>query len=115
MLCDRTIIIASAIYIICRVVIIRPEATGYGCVSMAEVALVDKKFGAGYLKDKRCGVSGSRNVAQHTAVKLIELGAKVMTLRDSNGVLVFQDGVTTAELALVIPHIGNQKFNLSSI
>jgi glutamate dehydrogenase (NADP+) len=80
---------------------IRPEATGYGCVYIAQIAL-EKKFGEGFLKDKSCGVSGSGNVAQYTAEKLIQLGAKVVTVSDSDGVLVFEDGMTAQELASVM-------------
>lgn len=93
---------------------IRPEATGYGCVYMAEIAL-NNKFGPGYLRGKACAVSGSGNVAQYTAEKLIELGAKVMTLSDSNGVLVFKNGLTTAELATVMECKNVVRGRLSSL
>jgi glutamate dehydrogenase (NADP+) len=93
---------------------IRPEATGYGCVYMAEIAL-DKKYETGFLRGKACGVSGSGNVAQYTAEKLIELGAKVMTLSDSNGVLVFENGLTTEELAMVMECKNVHRGRLSSL
>src|SRR5208283_5843949 len=61
---------------------IRPEATGYGCVYFAEEMLSTSSEA---LEGKRCLVSGSGNVAQFTAEKLIELGAKPLTLSDSGG------------------------------
>jgi len=57
--------------------LIRPEATGYGCVYFAEEMLKTKKES---FKDKICTVSGSGNVAQYTTEKLNQLGAKVVTL-----------------------------------
>jgi glutamate dehydrogenase (NADP+) len=56
---------------------LRPEATGYGLVYMTQIAL-QHQFRRN-LKDVRCAVSGSGNVAQYTAQKLIQLGAKVVT------------------------------------
>jgi glutamate dehydrogenase (NADP+) len=54
------------------------------------------------LKGMRCAVSGSGNVAQYAAEKLLELGAKVITVSDSNGVLVFEDGMTEEDLNQVM-------------
>jgi glutamate dehydrogenase (NADP+) len=81
---------------------------------MAKIAF-DKKYGEGYLKGKACGVSGSGNVAQYTAEKLIEYGAKVMTFSDSNGVLVFPNGLTTEELAIVMDCKNVKRERLSSL
>jgi glutamate dehydrogenase (NADP+) len=50
----------------------------------------------------RCAVSGSGNVAQYASQKLLELEAKVITISDSNGVLVFEDGMTSEDLKKVM-------------
>ena len=71
---------------------IRPEATGYGLVYISKIA-IEKKLGKS-LQGARCAVSGSGNVAQYAAQKLMQLGAKVITMSDSNGVLIFDDGMT---------------------
>jgi len=60
----------------------RPEAAGYGCVYFAAEMLATRGMG---IEEQTCLVSGSGNVAQHTAEKLIQLGAKVLTLSDSAG------------------------------
>jgi glutamate dehydrogenase (NADP+) len=54
------------------------------------------------LKGKVCAVSGSGNVAQYTVEKLIELGAKVVTLSDSNGFIYDEGGIDKKELACVL-------------
>ena len=74
---------------------LRPEATGYGLVYITKLA-VEKKLGRS-LKGMRCAVSGSGNVAQYASHKLLEFGAKVITVSDSNGVLVFEKGMTKAD------------------
>jgi glutamate dehydrogenase (NADP+) len=79
---------------------LRPEATGYGLVYMAQIA-VEKRLGKS-LKGMRCSVSGSGNVAQYASQKLLELEAKVITVSDSNGVLFFEDGMTEADLKKVM-------------
>ena len=79
--------------------LIRPEATGYGCVYFAEEMLKTKKDN---YKGKICTVSGSGNVAQYTVEKLIELGAKPVTLSDSSGMIYDPDGIDTKKLAYVI-------------
>jgi glutamate dehydrogenase (NADP+) len=70
--------------------LIRPEATGYGNVYFAQEMLKTKETG---FEGKRVAVSGSGNVAQYTARKLNQLGAKVVTLSDSNGSIVDEEGV----------------------
>jgi len=77
---------------------IRPEATGYGLVYIADAVLGGEGMS---LKGKKCLVSGSGNVAQFTTEKLIQLGAKVITLSDSSGVLVDPDGIDADKLAFV--------------
>jgi glutamate dehydrogenase (NADP+) len=59
---------------------------------MARLAIEDKLKTT--LEGKRCAVSGSGNVAQYTCRMLIDLGAKVISISDSNGCLVFNDGMT---------------------
>lgn len=79
--------------------LIRTEATGYGCVYFAKEML--EAAGEG-LKDKVCVISGSGNVAQYTAEKLIQEGAKVVTLSDSDGFIHDKDGIDEEKLAWVI-------------
>jgi glutamate dehydrogenase (NADP+) len=79
--------------------LIRPEATGYGCVYFAAEMLATKKQ---TLQGKRCLVSGSGNVAQFTVEKLIELGAKAITLSDSSGYIYDEAGIDRGKLAFVM-------------
>jgi glutamate dehydrogenase/leucine dehydrogenase len=85
--------------------LIRPEATGYGCVYFVEEMLKTK---GDSLKGKVCAVSGSGNVAQYTVEKLIQLGAKVVTLSDSDGYIYDKDGIDQKELNCVL-HLKNVK------
>ena len=75
--------------------LIRTEATGYGLIYFAQEML--KKVGDNF-KGKVCVVSGSGNVATYAAQKLIQLGAKVVTLSDSNGYIYDADGITQERL-----------------
>jgi glutamate dehydrogenase (NADP+) len=79
--------------------LIRPEATGYGCVYFVQEMLKTK---GDSLRGKVCAVSGSGNVAQYTVEKLNELGAKVVTLSDSNGFIYDEGGIDKKELAFVM-------------
>lgn len=79
--------------------LIRPEATGYGCVYFVQEMLKTKGES---LKGKICAVSGSGNVAQYTVEKLNQLGAKVVTLSDSNGFIYDKDGIDAKELKCVM-------------
>jgi len=79
--------------------LIRPEATGYGCVYFVQEML--KTRGESF-KGKVCVVSGSGNVAQYTVEKLIELGAKVMTMSDSSGYIYDASGIDKKKLAFVM-------------
>jgi len=80
--------------------LIRPEATGYGTVYFAQSMLQTK---GDKLEDKRVVISGSGNVAQYACEKAIQLGAKVLTVSDSNGFALFPDsGMTEAQLAALI-------------
>ncbi len=78
--------------------LIRPQAAGYGCVYFAAEMLATRSIN---LEAQTCLVSGSGNVAQHTAEKLVELGAKVVTLSDSSGYIYDTDGIDTDKLAFV--------------
>jgi len=79
--------------------LIRPEATGYGCVYFAQEMLKTRKE---TLEGKLCLVSGSGNVSQYTVEKLLDLGAKPLTLSDSNGVICDPDGIDREKLAYVM-------------
>lgn len=79
--------------------LIRPEATGYGAVYFAEEML---KTRGETLGGKTCTVSGSGNVAQYTIEKLIELGAKPVTLSDSNGSIHDPAGFTPEKLQWIM-------------
>ncbi len=79
--------------------LIRPEATGYGCVYFAEEML---KTRGQSLKGKVCTVSGSGNVAQYTIEKLNQLGAKAVSLSDSNGTIYDPAGIDDEKLAFVL-------------
>lgn len=76
--------------------LIRPEATGYGAVYFAQEMLKTRQQD---LAGKVCTVSGSGNVAQYTIEKLLQFGAKPVTLSDSNGSIHDPAGITTEKLA----------------
>ncbi len=78
--------------------LIRPEATGYGSVYFAAEMLATR---GETLEGKVCLVSGSGNVAQYTVEKLIQLGAKPVTLSDSDGFIYDEAGITAEKLAFV--------------
>ena len=79
--------------------LIRPEATGYGCVYFANEML--KTAGKGGIQGKRCIVSGSGNVAQYTVEKILDLGGSVHSVSDSNGTVYDVDGITREKLAWI--------------
>ncbi len=78
--------------------LIRAEATGYGTVYMLEDMLAHR---GDKIAGKTAIVSGSGNVAQYAAEKLIQLGAKVLTLSDSSGFIYDPDGITQEKLDYV--------------
>jgi glutamate dehydrogenase (NADP+) len=86
--------------------LIRPEATGYGCVYFVEEML---KTRGDSLKGKVCVVSGSGNVAQYTVEKLLHLGAKVVTMSDSDGFIYDKDGIDHKELKCVLDLKNNRR------
>ena len=79
--------------------LIRPEATGYGTVYFADEML--KTRGKSF-EGLRVSVSGSGNVAQYAVEKAMALGAKVVTVSDSSGTIVDEDGFTPEKLAILM-------------
>jgi glutamate dehydrogenase (NADP+) len=79
--------------------LIRPEATGYGVTYFASYMLDTKKDS---LKGKTVAISGSGNVAQYAVEKCTQLGAKVVTMSDSNGAIYDEAGITAEKLAWVM-------------
>jgi glutamate dehydrogenase (NADP+) len=79
--------------------LIRPEATGYGCVYFSQNMLATRNES---LKDKVCLVSGSGNVAQYTVEKLLDLGGKPVTLSDSAGSIYDEAGIDRDKLKYVM-------------
>ena len=78
--------------------LIRPEATGYGCVYFAEEMLNHK---GDSMKGKTVAISGSGNVAQFAAEKCLQLGAKVVTMSDSKGTVYDPEGIDDNKLAYI--------------
>jgi len=86
--------------------LIRPEATGYGCVYFCQEMLATRGM---TLEGKVCTVSGSGNVAQYTVEKLNQMGAKAVTLSDSNGTIHDPDGIDAEKLAFVMDLKNNRR------
>lgn len=83
--------------------LIRPEATGYGVVFFASEMLTHV---GETLEGKTCLVSGSGNVAQYTAEKILQLGGRVVTLSDSSGYIYDEEGIDEDKLRYVM-HLKN--------
>ncbi|MCQ2268621.1 MAG: NADP-specific glutamate dehydrogenase [Bacteroidaceae bacterium] len=79
--------------------LIRPEATGYGNVYFLMEMLKTKGMD---LKGKTVLISGSGNVAQYTAEKVLQLGGKVLTMSDSNGYVYDPNGIDAEKLAWIM-------------
>ncbi len=79
--------------------LIRPEATGYGCVYFAAEMLATRNE---TLEGKVCLVSGSGNVSQYTVEKLLQLGARPVTLSDSDGYIYDEAGITQEKLGFLM-------------
>ena len=79
--------------------LIRPEATGFGCVYFAEEML---KRSAETVEGKRVAISGSGNVAQYAARKVMDLGGKVISLSDSEGTLYCEAGLSEEQWLAVL-------------
>jgi glutamate dehydrogenase (NADP+) len=78
--------------------LMRPEATGYGAVYFALEMLKTRDE---TIEGKICTVSGSGNAAQFTVEKLIECGAKIVTMSDSGGLIYDKNGITEEKLAWI--------------
>jgi glutamate dehydrogenase (NADP+) len=79
--------------------LIRPEATGYGCVYFAQNMLKTKNDS---IEGKTVVISGSGNVAQYACEKATQLGAKVLTMSDSGGYIHDADGIDADKLAFIM-------------
>ena len=91
--------------------LIRPGATGYGCVYFAQSMLHTR---GEQFAGKRVVISGSGNVAQYACEKAIQLGAKVLTVSDSNGFVKFPDsGMTEAHVAALLELKNERRERLS--
>jgi len=89
---------------------IRPEATGYGTVYFAQSMLKTKNE---EIKGKTVVVSGSGNVAQYAAEKILQLGGKVLTLSDSGGYIYDKDGIDYEKLAFIMDLKNNKRGRIS--
>ncbi|NER10180.1 glutamate dehydrogenase (NADP+) [Muriicola jejuensis] len=89
---------------------IRPEATGYGTVYFAQSML--KTRGEG-IEGKDVVISGSGNVAQYAAEKVLQIGGKVLTLSDSGGYIYDKDGITEEKLQWVMDLKNNKRGRIS--
>jgi glutamate dehydrogenase (NADP+) len=89
--------------------LIRPEATGYGCVYFAQEMMQKKREG---FDGKRVAISGSGNVAQYAAEKTIEMGGKVISLSDSGGTVHLPKGLTPEQLQWVMDLKNNRRGRL---
>ncbi len=79
--------------------LIRPEATGYGCVYFAQEMLQKRGL---VLDGRKIAISGSGNVSQYAADKCIDFGAKVVSLSDSDGTVHIPEGLTESQLEWVM-------------
>ncbi|WP_019669194.1 NADP-specific glutamate dehydrogenase [Eudoraea adriatica] len=89
---------------------IRPEATGYGTVYFAQSMLKTKNE---TIEGKTVVVSGSGNVAQYAAEKILQLGGKVLTLSDSGGYIYDKDGIDNEKLNFVMDLKNNKRGRIS--
>lgn len=91
--------------------LIRPEATGYGTVYFAQKMLQTK---GDDIKGKIVTISGSGNVAQFAAEKIIQLGGKVITLSDSSGYILDSQGIDQEKLSFVMDLKNNKRGRISA-
>lgn len=90
--------------------LIRPEATGYGTVYFADSMLKTKNE---TFEGKKVVISGSGNVAQYAAEKVLHLGGKVLTLSDSAGYIYDKEGIDEEKLAFVMDLKNNKRGRIS--
>jgi len=86
--------------------LIRPEATGYGQVYFLREMLASKGES---IEDKACAISGSGNVAQFCAQKVLSYGGKVITMSDSGGYIFDKDGIDEGKLAWIMDLKNNRR------
>jgi glutamate dehydrogenase (NADP+) len=91
--------------------LIRPEATGYGTVYFAQKMLQTK---GDDIQGKTVTISGSGNVAQFAAEKVIQLGGKVITLSDSSGYIIDHEGIDEKKLDFVMDLKNNKRGRISA-
>ncbi len=91
--------------------LIRPEATGYGCVYFAAEMLATRKLD---FKGKTVAISGSGNVAQYAVEKVNELGGKVISLCDSSSTIIDMNGIDSAKAAYVMDLKNIQRGRISA-
>ena len=92
--------------------LIRPEATGYGTVYFMEEMLKTKGTG---MEGKKCLVSGSGNVAQYAAEKILQMGGQVLTMSDSSGTVYAPDGIGREQLDYVIDLKSNRRGRIKEL
>ncbi|WP_330212972.1 NADP-specific glutamate dehydrogenase [Pseudomonas sp. Z18(2022)] len=92
--------------------LIRPEATGFGCVYFAEEML---KRNGERVEGKRVAISGSGNVAQYAARKVMDLGGKVISLSDSEGTLYCESGLTEEQWSALLELKNVQRGRISEL
>ena len=92
--------------------LIRPEATGYGCVYFAEQML--KRIGSSF-EGRRVTISGAGNVAQYAAQKVMDLGGLVVSLSDSEGTLHLPDGLSEEQWQYLMELKNVQRGRLSEM
>ncbi|QJP33497.1 NADP-specific glutamate dehydrogenase [Nonlabens sp. Ci31] len=90
--------------------LVRPEATGYGNVYFAENML---KTRGESVKAKTVVISGSGNVAQYAAEKILQMGGKVVTMSDSGGYIYDKDGIDADKLAFIMDLKNNKRGRIS--
>lgn len=81
--------------------LIRPEATGFGCVYFTQAMIDYATKGKESFTGKRVAISGAGNVAQFAALKVIELGGVVVSLSDSKGCIISETGITAEQVAAI--------------
>ena len=90
--------------------LIRPEATGYGCVYFAAEMLATRGLD---FQGKAVAVSGAGNVAQFAIEKFTQLGGKAITLCDSSSTIIDEEGIDAAKLAFVMDLKNNRRGRIS--
>lgn len=93
--------------------LIRPEATGYGAVYFAKH--MAEELGGSSLKGMDCAVSGSGNVSQYACEKLLDFGAKPVTVSDSRGTVYIKNGMTREFLNDMMVHKNQVRLPLSDM